>query len=167
MSSLHSKVSSTEHPPALPFLSQTHHGASFSTGARFPFFLAFPAADASSPLLGSFAPRPLLKRAPRSTSAYALFILPDLSHTSSLRSFFLHIPSFSPRAPRAHTQRSPSLHIAGPRPKEPAQATLLALQLSTHRTPRPKTPIRLLCFFLPFPPSSITLSTFFHCSVLL
>ena len=44
---------------------------------------------------------------------------------------------------------------------------LLALQLPTHRPPRPKTPSRPLCFFLPFPLFFHYAFTFFHCSVLL
>ena len=104
-------------PTRLHFISQTHHGASFSTGAHFPFFLAFPAADTSSSLPGSFAPRQLFKRGPRSTSSYALFTLPYLSHTSSLRSFFLHILSFSPRAPHGHTQHSLTMPAPPPLPR--------------------------------------------------
>ena len=103
------------------FIFQTHHGASFSTGARYPFSLAFHAADTSSPLPGSFAPRKLFKRGPRSTSSCALFTLPYLSHTSSLRSFFLHIPSFSPRAPHGHTQHSLTMPAPPPLPRCPHQ----------------------------------------------
>ena len=64
-----------------------------------------------------------------------------------------HLTTLHPAGSFASQQlpKRASLHIACPRPN------LLALQLSTHRTPRPKTPIRPLCFFLPFP-------LFFHYS---
>ena len=89
----------------------------------------------------------------------------------------LHLTLYTPRpytlqpAGSFASQQLPkraSLHIACPRPKEPAQATLLSLQPSPHRTPRPETPIRPLCFFpsipsllpLLFPSFSIVLLCF-------
>ena len=78
----------------------------------------------------------------------------------------LHLTLYTPRpytlqpAGSFASQQLPkraSLHIACPRPKEPAQATLLSLQSSPHRTPRPELQSVPFVFFLPFP-------LFFHYS---
>ena len=121
-------MSSTEHPPAFPsFLKHTTE-------------LLSPQASASPSSLPSLPPtRPLPFRAPlrpgRSWND-ALFILPDLSHTSSLRSFFLHIPSFSPRAPRTHTQHSLTPPAPPPLPRCPHQPpAALPPMLSTLLSP--------------------------------
>ena len=105
------------------------------------------------------APRQLFKRGPRSTSSYALFTLPYLSHTSSLRSFFLHIPSFSPRAPHGHTQHSLTMPAPPPLPRCPPQPpAAIPPMLSTLLSPFKLVPgFRPLCIYAP---ACILLNTF-------
>ena len=98
---------SSLHSTRLHCIFQTPHRDSFSTAARNPFLLASLAADTSSPLPGSFAPSNLFKRARHSTSSNTFFTL----SLPFLRSFFLHILSFSPKTPHGRTQTRP--HHAG------------------------------------------------------
>lgn len=104
ISNLHSKISNMEYPPA--FLSFVK----CITELLSPQAPASPSSLPSVPVFFNESPGPL---PPTLSSSFPTF--------SSLRSFFLNIPSSSLRAPRAHTQPSLTPPAPPPFPRCPPQ----------------------------------------------
>ena len=85
-----------------------------------------------------------------------LYALHTTLYTQHLHStlYTLHLTLYTPTPYTLHPAGSfasqlpkrASLHIACPRPKEPTQATLLSLQPSPHRTPRPSNHVSIRHF---------------------
>ena len=94
---------SSLHPTRLHCIFQTPHRDSFSTAARNPFLLASLAADTSSPLPGSFAPKTSLKEPAIPLPQTRSSPFPYHYNISFPRPFFLHILSFSPKTPHGRT----------------------------------------------------------------